>query len=159
MAETSTPGLAPRWMRIALSLSLALNLLVVGIVLGAITMHGRHDRERRIARDVAAAPFVMALDDADRRAVIDELRSETGSLRENRRLIRARFGALLEALRAETFDRGMIETLLAEQRGAATVRQEVGERIFLDRLERMSAAERGAFADRLEKSIRKHPPH
>lgn len=159
MAETSTPGSAPRWMRIALAVSLALNLLVVGIVVGAITMHGRHDRERRIARDVAAAPFVMALDDADRRAVIDELRSETGSLRENRRLIRARFGALLEALRAESFDRGTVETLLAEQRGAATVRQEVGERIFLDRLERMSAAERAAFADRLERSIRKHSPH
>lgn len=151
--EAAIPA-APRWMRIALVVSLALNLLIAGLVIGAIAGRRGHDGDRRVARDVAAAPFVMALERADRRAVIGKLRGEPGGLRENRRLIRERFASLLSALRADAFDRTAVEALLAEQRGAAGARQAVGERLLLDQIEGMSADERAAYADRLERSLR-----
>lgn len=156
MADTATPKpAAPRWMRILLVVSLAFNLLILGLVLGAVLRGGPHDR--RIARDMGGAPFVMALAPADRAALIGEFHAEPGSLREDRRLLRERFHALLAALRAERFDRKAVQDLLAAQRGAAADRQAVGERLLLDRLEAMAPEARAAYADRLEHSLRRGP--
>ena len=158
MAETSDPRpAAPRWMRITLVVSLALNLAVAGLILGAVVSGPRDEGPSRLLRDVAGLPFVMALEPRDRRAVVSELRRETGSFRVGRREMRARLAALLEALRADEFDRAAVETLLGDQRGMAVARQDAGERILLDRVEAMTAAERRAYADRLEASLRKRP--
>ncbi len=155
MAETATPkGAARRWMRVTLVISLAVNLLVAGLVVGAL-IRGGPDRERRVARDFGGAPFVMALDREDRRAVIAELREEPGGLRGDRRKLRERFEALLAALRSTEFDREAVQEILAEQRGVAAARQAAGERLLLDRLEAMPQAERAAYADRLERSLRR----
>lgn len=160
MAETDPQKpapMAPRWMQILLGVSLGLNLLVAGLVVGAFF---REDPEthRRAARDVAAAPFLMALEPKDRRAVILHLRSQSVTLRQNRSEIRSRFNALIEAIGAEEFDRETVEALLGEQRSAATRRQSIGEKAFLDKLESMSAEERAAIAARLEQSMKRRPP-
>ncbi len=159
MAGTSEPKTAaPRWMRVTLVISLAVNLLIAGLVVGAL-LRGGPDRERRVARDFGGAPFVMALDPEDRRAVIAELRQEPGGLRGDRRKLRERFEALLAALRSAEFDRGAVQEILAEQRSVATARQAAGERLLLDRLEAMPRADRAAYADRLERSLRRGKRH
>lgn len=144
----------PRWIKVVLVLSLALNLLIAGLVLGAL-VSGKGGERPRSERDMAGLPFLRALEPADRRAVLADLRRDAGSFRENRRETRARFASLLEALRAETFDREAVKVLLDEQRGIAVARQNTGERIILDRVVSMSVAERRAYADRLEQSLKR----
>ncbi len=161
MAEISSQK-GPRWVRVGLALSLALNLLVLGLVLGAAFSPGRGwDRGggRSAGRDVGLGPVMAALSDEDRSAVRDNLRASAGPLGRNREELRARFEALLATLRAEPFDRARAAGLLAAQRGAAVARQEIGEAAVLDRLVAMSAADRAAFADRLDHSLRRGPRH
>lgn len=148
---------APRWMQILLIVSLSANLLVAGMVIGA-AFRDEPEAHRRAGRDVAAGPFLNALEPEDRRAVILHLRSQSVTLLQNRRDIRRRFDALIEAIGAEEFDRAAIEALLEDQRGVATTRQSIGEKAFLDKLESMSAAERAAVAERLEHSMKRRPP-
>ena len=69
--------------------------------------------------------------------------------REGREELRTRVEGFLAALRAETFDRAEVERLLAEQRRAASRRQDLGEELLLDRLEAMTREERNDYADAL----------
>jgi len=152
---------APRWMTALLVVSLALNLLIAGAFLGAALRHDRgwdHGRPSgEISRDLGRTPFVAALDAEDRRAIGRRLMRDAGPLRENRAELRERFDRLLAALRAETFERATVEALLAEQRAAGARRLEIGERAILDRLDEMSTDARRAYADRLDRSLRRRP--
>jgi hypothetical protein len=155
----SDPSPSPRaagggWMKVLLVLSLALNLLVAGLVAGAALRHHDRDdgrmRERaEVPRDFVRSPLLAALD------VGRELMGAEGSIRENRADLRARFERLLVALRAEPFDRASIEAILDEQRAAGARRLERAEAAVLDRLSAMSPEARAAYADRLDRSLRR----
>ena len=154
-----TPGPAPRrrrWIGPLLFVSLALNLLVVGAIAGMILTGGPDKRGRSDgpARSLLGAPFVRALEPADRLALGQEMLSNRDQLRENRADLRRRVEALIATLRQETFDRQAVSALLAEQRDLAVTRQEYGEVLLLNRLEGMSLDERRAYADRLGESFR-----
>jgi uncharacterized membrane protein len=145
------------WVKVALVLSLGLNLAILGVIAGAwISPDGpRQTRIDAAARDMGATPFVRALEHEDRRALFEAMRREAEPLRQNRDELRLRFEALLGALRADPFDPFEVQSLLALQRGAATERQMIGERLLVDRLAAMSPAARDAFADRLEEGLRR----
>jgi uncharacterized membrane protein len=151
------PPSAGRWIKVALVLSLALNLLVAGLVAGAMLGHHRDERRDRadVPREFVRSPFLGALDGDDRRAVGRELMREDGSLRENRAELRARFERLLAAIRTEPFDRAAVEAILDEQRAAGARRLEIAEDAVLDRLTAMSPEARAAYADRLDRSLRR----
>ena len=137
-------------------MSLALNLLVVGIVVGAMFQGGGKDRDGRPmgpARSVLGEPFVRALEPSDRVALGREIIANRDQLSENRSVLRSRVERLLEQLREEEFDREAVSALLSEQRSLAVNRQEVGEVLLLNRLEDMSVEERRAYADRLGESL------
>lgn len=152
---------AGRWKTVLLVVSLALNLLVAGALIGAVVGHGREERAERsrpeVPREFMRSPFLGALEPEDRRAVGRELMREDGSLRENRAALRARFERLLVAIRAEPFDRAAIEAILDEQRAAGARRLELAEAAVLDRLSAMSPEARAAYADRLDRSLRRGP--
>jgi len=146
-------------MSVLLVASLALNLLIVGAFVGAALRHDRDDgRERsEVSREMGRTPFIAALDPEDRREIGRRLMRDAGPLRENRAELRERFDRLLAALRADDFDRDTVEALLAEQREAGAQRLEIGEGAILDRLEEMSPDARRAYADRLDRSLRRRP--
>ena len=160
----SDPSLSPRaagagWRKALLAVSLAQNLQVAGVLIGAALRHDRDDGRMRdraeVPREFMRSPFLGALDGEDRRAVGRELMREEGSLRENRAELRARFERLLAAIRAEPFDRAGIEAILDEQRAAGARRLELAEEAVLDRLSAMTPAARAAYADRLDRSLRR----
>lgn len=163
MSDASRPPVrrSPRWMTVLLVVSLSVNLLVAGLFVGAMLRHGGErmgDRDRsELSRDLGRTPFVAALGPADRGAIADRLRREAGPLRANREELRERFDRLLAALRADSFDRAEVEALLAQQREAGLRRLEIGEEAILERLEEMSVEERRAYADRLDRSLRRRP--
>lgn len=140
-----------------LFLSLALNLLVVGAIVGRAFAPDDHRRGERIAgpiRSVVGEPFVRALTREDRRAMLGEIKREGPRIRESREGLRQRVEAMLTALRTEPFDPDEVRRLMQEQRQVAQGRQELGESLLLNRLQAMSAEERAAYADRLERSLR-----
>ena len=146
-----------RWLIPSLVVSLALNLLVVGVVLGALVSGGgkhRGDRDAGPARGFIGEPFLRALPQEDRRALARNFRDNPGSIQETRQALAERVEGFLGALRAEPFDLDVAAGYLSEQRALIVDRQKLGERLLLERFAAMSAEERSAYADRLEKSLK-----
>ena len=68
---------------------------------------------------------------------------------------RAEFETLLVALRADPFDAGALKSALAALEARNAERLELGRSLIETRLIEMTPAERAAFADRLEKGLRR----
>jgi uncharacterized membrane protein len=160
MTETQPPvtpagGDAPRpgrGLKIALVISVALNLAVAGLVLGAWLGDGHR---KGMPRDLSFGPFSEALSDADRRELRKGLMSRAGEFRSSREAARAEFEGLLVALRAEPFDPAAMTAALAAIETRNAERLELGRSLIETRLTEMSTEERRAFADRLEKGLRR----
>jgi len=147
-----------RWIKIALAVSLALNLLVVGVVAGAALSGGkwRDHAPHRLAP--VGGPLTRALTEEDRHAIGRAMREARRGDRSRRRDHRAAFDALLVDLRAVPFDRSETEARLEEISTLVQQRLALGQGLLLDQLENMSDAERAAYADRLQE-VRKKRRH
>ena len=154
--DTPKPA-ARRWLLPVLFLSLALNLLVVGVFVGRLFAPMDSRKGERIAgpiRSVVGEPFVRALTREDRRAMLAEFKREGPRIRESREALRRQVQAFLAALRSDPFDPDEVRRLMQNQRQSARSRQALGETLLLNRLQDMSGEERAAYADRLEKSLK-----
>jgi uncharacterized membrane protein len=158
MTEPQTPSTSlpatrtSRGIKIALAVSVALNLAVAGLALGARMADGpRHG----MPRDLSFGPFSEALSDQDRRALRRSLAERAGEFRESRQAARAEFEALLVALRAEPFDPPTLKGALAAIEARSAQRLELGRDLIETRLISMTPEERAAFADRLERGLRR----
>lgn len=149
---TQAPA-TPRGVKIALALSVALNLAVAGLAVGAWLGDGPH--RGGMPRDMSFGPFSEALDDTDRRAIRKTLMEKLGEFREQRAAARAEVETLLVALRADPFDAAALKTALAALEARNAERLELGRSLIETRLIEMTPAERAAFADRLEKGLRR----
>lgn len=137
-----------RWTTWALVASLALNLFVVAAVAGAAL---RHHRE---VRDVGFGPFTEALTREDRAALREAFMAAAPGFRDRHREAAEDVAGLAAALRADPWDATAVEALLARQGARAEERFALGRKIFLDRLNQMTPAERAALADRIERMMR-----
>ncbi|MEZ5716326.1 MAG: periplasmic heavy metal sensor [Paracoccaceae bacterium] len=147
-----------RGVKIALFLSLALNLLVAGLVLGAV-VHHRSDRDGRPPRlDRGGGPMTAALSLSDRRAIGMALREAAHENRPTRADLQAEYRAVVTALKARPFDPQAVKTALEGQAQVLTRRAELGQALLLDRLQAMSDSERAAYAERLEEVLENGPP-
>jgi uncharacterized membrane protein len=156
MSEQGKPSVprTGRGVKIALALSLALNLLVLGLVGGALLSFGPPgggDDPR--LRTLGLGPFALALEREDRDAMRGRLDGE--ALRADRRVIGASLAELRGALLADPFDRAAAEAALARARGATEALQGRGHAALLDQIGTMSASERAALAERLERALRR----
>ncbi|WP_425049994.1 periplasmic heavy metal sensor [Psychromarinibacter sp. S121] len=141
--------------RILLILSLGLNLLIVGLVAGAIVNrpHGP-DRPPKIA-DLGFGPYVRSLSREDQAALATAFKAEEGNFRERRETLRRQFEELLTALRATPYDHDAVQAIITSQQEEALASQRMGGRLFLDHLAGMSDAERTAYADKLESDVKR----
>ncbi len=155
MAEQPPPPPAApgRWIRVTLAVSLAINLLIVGMVAGAI-LSGPRDRAPAL-RDLGYGPFVAALPPKDRRILGRAAAREAGAFRQNRAEMRAVLREFLTALRAEPYDPDATARIVGQQQAKAFERQSIGQRLLLQRLAEMTAAERADYADALETALRR----
>ena len=138
-------SLTPRQMRFVCFGSLALNFALIGLIGGAlITGPGGGTGERW-----HGAPLISALPD-DLRAGLREDRPQRDPDAR-----RARFGALMDALRADPFDPAALAEMLQEQRAEGAARGARVEAVLIAALAQMSPAERAAYADRLADNLRR----
>lgn len=150
--DINPPKSGRRWTGIALILSLAVNLLVVGVVIGAMLSGGRGHRPD--GGMSSYGPFTRALSDADQRAVRDAVRGR-GDPGAHRRELRAGFEAFLTELRRSPYDPAAAAAALERQHQQINGQILTVREALLERLEAMTDAERAAFADRLQKAVRK----
>ena len=137
------PTRTPRWMWISLVLSVALNLLIVGVVAAAMLhFRGRHGgHEARFVSYVGSLP-------AERRnvllAVLEDQQKAIGPLRQQARTARR---LVRDALEAEPFVREKLISAFQQASAArAAVDQSRGE--WLTTIaEKMTAAERRGFLE------------
>ncbi|WP_281992473.1 periplasmic heavy metal sensor [Sulfitobacter geojensis] len=156
MTETQVPKRrtrrAVKW---AFGVSLALNLVFVGIFAGAALRHAGDkrgwDRKPEMSRS-SGAPFVRALSQEDKRALRRALKERSAGLpdREERRLSQQQ---MIDVLRAENFDADAIKRLFAEQTGVAAQLSGLAQAAWLELVSGMSAQERVEVADRLEEQL------
>jgi uncharacterized membrane protein len=148
----ATPaGTTSRGVKIALAVSVALNLSVAGLAIGAWMGGGGH---RDMPREMSFGPFSAALDDGDRRAIRRALLDRMGEFRGARAEARAEFETLLATLRADPFDPEAMKAALAAIEARNAERLELGRSLIETRLIEMSTEARRAFADRLERGLR-----
>jgi len=146
---------------IALGLSLSVNLLIVGMVAGAILAGGPPGSpDRSGARDGGLGSFGIfskAMNEGEKRAVRKAMRENRGQFRNGRREAAQEVGRVIEALRADPFDPAALTQVFSAQQARAVDRVSLGQRVFLDGVSSMSLAERRDYADRLEAVARRGP--
>ena len=158
--KTSEPGPVPFWIKLTLLVSLALNLLVAGMMLGAVW---RHDGEGRRGGGPGlgryATPYVAALPREDRREMFKGLRREGGHVMPDRATRNAQYAAVIQALRAVPFDAAALEGALAKQ-GEMTVRMKAAaEQAWVAQVSRMSDTARAEYAEAVEAALRQGAHH
>lgn len=144
------------WLRVLLGVSLALNLLVAGVVGGAMVMHGKWYGHRPPHPDMVAGPLTRALDRDDRRAIGRQMWQAYRQNPEVRGQMRAEFDGLVADIETVPFDAGAVAGRMERQRGLFRDRLELGQRLLLERLSAMSDAERAAYAGRLREGLQHH---
>lgn len=162
MSDVSRPPAGPRsplWMKIALGLSVALNLAVAGMAGGAFWRLHSDGISAGPVRDLGFGPFAGALSPDDRAAMRREFFENRGDFRELRREMRRDFTETLVALRAEPFDPAVLQTLLERQRARGAAAADLGSRLLAERIAAMSPEDRRAFADRLEQDLTRRRHH
>ena len=144
------PGL-----RILLFASLALNLLVVGVVGGAVFSNARLGPPPSPDRFVG--PILHALSPTDRRAIGLAMRREHRRAQPQHKSVIEDFQPVITALRAQPFDLDKLARGLSQQQNMIKERMGFGQQLLLARLARMSTQERNEFADRLIRELENGP--
>jgi Spy/CpxP family protein refolding chaperone len=146
---------APRGkgLRIALAVSVALNLAVLGMVAGAALHGGGMMGWRDGVRELGFGPFTEALDRDQRDALRRAFFAKAPDFRNARQAMRVDTQALLTALRAEPFDPAALSAIMEAQRQRLIGQLDLGQGLMRDFLIAMAPEARHAFADRLEQRL------
>ena len=152
MTDTIQSPKSPLWMRVALFGSLAVNLLIVGVVVGVVAFGGPHKRASGPRPDVGSL-YTRALDQKDRRAIRTALSAELAGQIRDRGSVLAEFEATVETLRAVPFDQDALLAALAEQSTRRARRETVGRELLVAQIAAMTDADRAAYADRVEQGL------
>ena len=142
-----------RWVLFA---SLALNLLVLGLLVGALLDGGPGRGPRPI--EMALGPIVRALDEEDRNAILGSLRQRPDLHPPRREERAAALAEIVESIRAEPFDPERAGQALAAQSGRVAELQAAVQDALLARLQAMTSDQRQGFASGLEEELRKDRP-
>jgi len=140
------------WLRIALALSLAVNLGVGGMVAGAILRHGV---PARAECDAGLGPIADAISRRDRQGIRDSLIARYRDLGAGRLALKADYDVLLKALRADPFDVKGVDAALATIATRNADRLAGARVILAEYIAGLAPEARAALADRLEKILAK----
>lgn len=141
------------WLRALLVGSLALNLVVVGVVVGVLVKHGHPSGGPRF--DLTVGPLTRAMEEPQRDGVRAALRDRGVFRAMDRSAMRTDQQDLIATLRADPFDDAAFRAILSRQRVRLAAGQETVADVVSDQIARMSAPQRAAFADRLGAQLRR----
>ncbi len=139
-------------MRIILIGSLALNLLVIGAVGGAVIGHSRDDGKKS-GFEKFGTPHVRALSYEDKRGVGKSIRDAYRKADIDHSAGRATYKKMVQLLRSTPLDLEAFEAVLGTLDDGAQKRRDVAQTAFVKKIVGMSDTERAAYADRLEVAL------
>ncbi|GHG97410.1 periplasmic heavy metal sensor [Pseudodonghicola xiamenensis] len=149
-SDRKPPRMRP-WLRGLLAVSLALNLAVAGLVIGAAIRFGERHERSHPPMPLGALLF-RELPREDRKMLRDR-GWETREDRNARR--RAEAAALDTALRAVPFDPAPLEAFVARDAARQQAFETAMHAAWLSRVAAMSDAQRDQYADRLQDALRR----
>lgn len=161
---TSPRGGIATWAKALLAVSLAFNLLVLGIVVGSHfdgppkRPPGHEAREGRDGRggfDPALGPFSRALPEPYRKQALDTLQARAGDYTVDRAELAAQVSRMLDILKAEPFDETALREVMKTQTMMFQKRGEIGRDVVVEQIAEMTPDERTALAQRLEEGFRR----
>ncbi|WP_435141499.1 periplasmic heavy metal sensor [Pseudopelagicola sp. nBUS_19] len=134
--------------------SLALNLLVVGVVGGALISH-YFSENGKYGHDRFGSPYVRALSFKDKRVVGREIREAYRSSEVDRQSDLNSFKRVAALLRASPLDNAALVKELSYQEVSGEKRRKVAKQIWVDRIFAMDDLERASYADALEDVLKR----
>ena len=149
---SASTDLKPRnlW-KILFGISLALNLLIVGALGGAMLRVGKGPVVKHRASGYL---YMRALNFEDKKA----LRKELFKNKDSRKIIRAKehssYSSAVKILRKHPFDRKAFEGLLDQQTEYSKSRPNSARLVLITQIENMTKEERMVYSKRLEDLIR-----
>lgn len=145
-----------RGLKIALAVSVALNLAVAGLVGGAM-LHdsGEGGRGDNMTRDLGFGLFDGALQSQDRDNLRRAIQERFDDLRAARQQMQSDAQAILAALKATPFDPAALSAAMDAQTKHLGARLDFGNSVVRDFLLALPDEARLAFADRLEQRMRR----
>jgi hypothetical protein len=158
MTVTDTDRKPPRmrpWLRVLLGLSLALNLGVAGLAVGAAIRFGDKPERIRPPMPLGALMF-KELPREDRKLLRDRDRDSRED-REARR--RAEAAELDAALRAVPFDPAPLEAFIDRDAARQAEFADAMRDAWLTRVKAMTEVERAQYADRLQEALKRQDAH
>ena len=153
-------GLPGGWLRIALVVSLGLNILLIGVVGGAYLRdwHRQAMRPDRALQMIGLRPYWRAMDPESRARLAKAVREMHGTLRRQGGVNKGFARDFRAALLAEPFDREALQEVLARHADMLARRMSMGQKVLVDRIAEMTPEQRRAFARRLF-AARRGPGH
>lgn len=145
---------APRWMTVLLVVSLGLNLLVVGLVAGAMVDQRRGGDRAAFSID-GPNPFLRAFTDADAREIRRLLRPQAGDLMRGRAELGQAMRDALTELRADSLSEAELRRAFDDIKAINARRAAVAQDTVLAYLLTLDPEARRAFADRLEAGLQR----
>ena len=156
MKETETH----KWprTRILLVASLALNLLVVGLVAGSWLSGGDgkgKGNERHAEHSLRLGPYARAFSKEERAELRRAFEARKPWFNERRQAMRNFAKELVVVVRTAPFDPDALAELLERQNVLQTAVRAEGQTILAERLTAMTDAQRKSFADRIEQGLKR----
>ena len=142
------PKRTGRAVRIALAVSLSLNLLILGAV-GGLWLNRPGPGEAPAIRMLGLGPFAIALSREGRSDMRARIEADLPALARDRVVLGQGLREVQRALLAQPFDRDAAAAALARSRRAALALQGRGHSALLDTFEAMSQEDRAQVANRL----------
>ena len=143
-----------RLWKVIFVISLALNMAVLGVVVGATWRFqggGPHPAAKVLD---SGSIYLRALDKKHRRELGRKMRPAGGKTKNSRAEIAQGFEQAIAVLRADPFDSDAFAKVMQGHSSRAEMRMQEARSMLLDHLIGLSAVERSAYADRLEKALR-----
>lgn len=138
-----------RWV---LSISVFVNILVLGVVLGSTLMPD--DRRPPPVAMGGTGPFSQALSHEQRRSFAAMMREEMRGIAPDRAHLRGQIAQIRTLLGAETLDTTALEALFAAQRQMGAALQQQADRSLVAYLAQLDRAARQEIAARLGRGPR-----
>ncbi|MGC8201886.1 periplasmic heavy metal sensor [Aliiroseovarius sp. PTFE2010] len=158
MADATQPKRKFHVWRVLTVVSLAINLLIIGLVAGAAYRFKEAPPPRDLAaRDVGYGAFIAAFEREDRRDLGRAYRAHMPDRKQVRQEMDRQNDALLAVLRADPFQPEALEALLNQRQSRLNAMQMQGQELLLNQIRDMDPDARKDYADRLHGILTRGP--
>lgn len=156
-ASKPVTSATPRWIKVLLAGSLAVNLAVIGGAIGLILDSDGPPPKPPGEGMASVGSFVRALEKPHRREFLGSIEKATGGKPPSKEEFKAKAMALISLIRAEPFDVDALSAKITEQSSRFETARMAGDAALLRIIDGMSPEERQAYADRLEERLNRGP--